>query len=251
MCYTWDEKVILVLWLDSWFLGRSWWWERPTKLSKSGSSFGILGDFEEMRFVHSNGQTLWSGSAMGKMAQWYGRWWQSVSFTELMMASDVLFCSVMSPLATRLPANTRRQQTNTALFSSGVEHTTAFYSTSESKAVGTFSIFRPSEENLALSGTATVKPVNEWMEFRQKGRTASQLCPTRSLALCVHKFKIANSSDLIWNQVVQKQEVKELGRKLLAFPVDQIDQSEFICEERGKGRICILWISDQSSQTYL
>ena len=105
--------------------------------------------------------------------------------------------------------------------------------------------------NLALSGTATVKPVNEWMEFRQKGRTASQLCPTRSLALCVHKFKIANSSDLIWNQVVQKQEVKELGRKLLAFPVDQIDQSEFICEERGKGRICTLWISDQSSQTYL
>ena len=115
MCYTWGERVILVLWMDSWFLGRSWWWERPTKLSKSGSSFGILGDFEEMRFVRSNGQTLWSGSAMGKMAQWYGRWWQSVSFTELMMASDVLFCSVMSPLATRLPANTRRQQTNTAL----------------------------------------------------------------------------------------------------------------------------------------
>ena len=137
----------------------------------------------------------------------------------------------------------------TVLLRGGAQN--AFYSTSESKVVGTFSIFQPSEENLALYGTATVKPVNEWMEFRQKGRTASQLCPTRSLALCVHKFKIANSSDLIWNQVVQKQEVKELGRKLLAFPVDQIDQSEFICEERGKGRICILWISDQSSQTYL
>ena len=42
---TWNEKVILVKknapWLASWFLGMSWWWERPPKFSKSGH-WGIL-----------------------------------------------------------------------------------------------------------------------------------------------------------------------------------------------------------------
>ena len=40
LSYTWDEKVILmkknVPCLALWFLGMSWWWEWPHKISKSG-----------------------------------------------------------------------------------------------------------------------------------------------------------------------------------------------------------------------
>ena len=250
MCYTWGERVILVLWLDSWFLGRSWWWD-PLNCQNQDRVSGYWVILRKCVLYIAMAKHF--GVAV-RWARWLSDtddddkvclsqnwWWPLMSFF-------VLLCHLLPPGCRPTPGASKQ----TLHWSPQVWSTqTAFYSTSESKAVGTFSIFQPSEENLALSGTATVKPVNEWMEFRQKGRTASQLCPTRSLALCVHKFKIANSSDLIWNQVVQKQEVKELGRKLLAFPVDQIDQSEFICEERGKGRICILWISDQSSQTYL